>query len=168
MRRINIDIVTGGATLVGALILFQQTFLVRNFPGVRFGAEIWPRFVIAIVAVLAVIQLLQGIRGGNLPRRQPTEEGEVDRTERGFTSGDAIAIAIFVSFAIFVYLLPILGTPLAGFLLVFGILSLIGEIKPRAILRHVVIAGGAVALMWVIFTYVLRVILPAGLWASWF
>ena len=67
-------------------------------------------------------------------------------------------------FFAFVATLPVLGMLIGGFLFVFLALSALGParlaVRPLAI--HGAIAALAVGLMWAIFTFGLRVILPEG------
>ena len=51
------------AGLLGlAALMFLQTFKVRNFPGTRFGAEIWSRAILICLGVLALVLLVQALR----------------------------------------------------------------------------------------------------------
>ncbi|WP_417604936.1 tripartite tricarboxylate transporter TctB family protein [Primorskyibacter flagellatus] len=150
----------GIGILAGSAVLMHQTTFVRNFPSTRFGAEIWPQIVIGIIGVLALVMILNGWRKRNYP------DAAAAHGMGGKLGGrDVIALGVFASFGFFVYAVPLIGTPLAGFVMVMAILSFIGEPRPRMIMIHTVIALASVGLMWIIFTNVLKVIMPTGtLW----
>ncbi|MFV0514684.1 MAG: tripartite tricarboxylate transporter TctB family protein [Jhaorihella sp.] len=154
------DVGLGIGILAATAVLMHQTTLVRNFPSTRFGAEIWPQIILGVIGILALVMIVGGWRKRNSPETAVTHEmgGKVG-------GRDVIALAVFASFGFFVWGAPLIGTPLAGFLMVMAILTFIGELTPRMIMIHTVIALSSVGLMWVIFTNVLRVIMPTGaLW----
>ena len=62
----------------------------------------------------------------------------------------------------FLVTLPLLGMLLGGVLFVFFTLTLLGPREVRAVPRHAAISLGAVGVMWAVFTFALRVFLPAG------
>ena len=72
------------------------------------------------------------------------------------------AIYCFARFFVFLVTLPYLGMLLGGILFVFLMMSVLGGWSPKLILMHAVIAVLSVGSMWSIFTFGLRVMLPAG------
>lgn len=145
------------AGLLGlAALMFLQTFKVRNFPGTRFGAEIWPRAILICLGVLALILLVQALR------RPATAE-----TRRGLSeivAREGIALAVFACFFCFLWLVPRLGAYPAGGLFVFAVLSILGPRGPRAIGRHLLITVGVTVVLGAVFSHVLMVLAPAGRW----
>jgi len=71
-------------------------------------------------------------------------------------------IICFAMFSVFLVALPYLGMLVAGILFVFITQTLIGGASPRRLVTHALVAIFAVGGMWSIFTFALRVILPAG------
>lgn len=71
-------------------------------------------------------------------------------------------IVCFLIYFAFLATLPFFGTLVGGSLLVFFLLSFLGGISTGKLLLHAMIALISVGLMWALFTYGLRVILPRG------
>lgn len=139
-----------------AALLFVQTFKVRNFPGTRFGAEIWPRAIILCLGLLAVALLIQSLRRRDAERTGPGL-GEL-------LSREGIAFAVFACFFCFLWLVPRFGAYPAGGLFVFAVLSILGPKSPRAIGLHLLISVGMTVVLWALFAHVLKVIAPVGRW----
>lgn len=148
------------AVLFGlSVLLFIQTFKVRNFPGTRFGAEIWPRSILICLGALALILLVQSLRRRSAAAPIGTEEA----APRGLAQ-EGIALAVFGCFAAFLFLAPRLGAYLSGSLFVFAVLSILGPKSLRAALTHLCVSVGAAVTLWLLFSHVLHVLAPAGRW----
>jgi hypothetical protein len=118
------------------------------------GSEVWPRFVLLLLFILSVVYLFRSMA-------QPppaTEPFSVLRCIKTYQN----AIICFVMFLVFVLALPYLGMLLAGILFVFITQSIIGGFTPKRLIMHAIISVLAVGGMWSIFTFALRVVLPAG------
>lgn len=137
-------------------LLFLQTFQVQNFPGTRFGAEIWPRAIIISMGFLSVILLLQSSRKSNAPLPHQSLKAVYER--------EGIAWSVFACFFAFLWLLPRLGAYPAGALFVFATLTILGPKTLRSSLLHLGVAVGSSVVLWVLFSQVLKVIAPAGRW----
>ncbi len=137
-------------------LLFLQTFQVRNFPGTRFGAEIWPRAVLIAMGVLSVILMVQALR--------KTKDAVSAATMKALYEREGIAGSVFACFFGFLWLLPRLGAYPAGGVFVFTILTILGPKTLRATLLHLGISVGSSAVLWLLFSQVLKVIAPAGRW----
>lgn len=146
------------AAIIAALsvVLFLQTFKVRNFPGTRFGAEIWPRAILVCLGALAVAMLVQNLRRADGGTKGPGLAELVTR--------EGIAIAVFACFAAFLWLVPRIGAYPAGGLFVFAVLTTLGAKTLRQLLLHLAISVGMTLVLWAIFSHLLKVIAPAGRW----
>lgn len=149
-------------TLVATFLLvfcggaFALSFAIPETTYSSISAAAWPRFVIVIVTLLSLIYLGESLRDQEAPRLGAG--GGVS----AFMHKYATAIACYVIFALFVLAVPYLGMLVAGVLFVFAMLSAVGERSLRHHLMHLAISVGTVAGLWVIFTYGLNVMLPAG------
>jgi hypothetical protein len=159
-----------GALLAAALaafsvVLFLQTFKVRNFPGTRFGAEIWPRAILICLGALALVLLVQSLRCPS----GPDAAAEPDEAHLGLAqiiAREGIALTVFACFAGFLWLVPRIGAYPAGGLFVMAILTALGPKTPRAALMHLGISIGMTLVLWGLFAHLLKVIAPVGRWWS--
>jgi putative tricarboxylic transport membrane protein len=154
MKRLNRDAITALLLLVLCGVLFWKTFDIREVPFSEMGSEVWPRFILILLLILSVIYLFR-----SLIQPQPaTEPFSFARWLKTYQN----ALICFVMFLVFLLALPYLGMLLAGILFVFITQSIIGGFTPKRLLMHAVISILAVGGMWSIFTFALRVVLPAG------
>ncbi len=137
-------------------LLFLQTFQVQNFPGTRFGAEIWPRAIIVSMGLLSLILFIQSLKKSNARFNAQTIQAFFER--------ERIAWSVFACFLVFLWLLPRLGAYPAGGLFVFAVLTILGPKTLRFALLHLGVAAGSSVVLWVLFSQVLKVIAPAGRW----
>lgn len=154
MTKLNRDTVIAILLLMLCGIFFWQTFYIREVPFSQVGSEVWPRVVLLLLTILSVIYLFKSLSEPR-PEKEPF-------TLSGWFRSYRNPIICFVMFFIFLLVLPYLGMLLGGILFVFITQTLIGGASPRRLLMHAVISILAVGGMWSIFTYALRVILPAG------
>jgi hypothetical protein len=154
MKRLNRDAITAILLLVLCGVFFWQTFNIREVPFSQVGAEVWPRVVLIVFTFLNLIYLFKSVT-----EERPDSEPLSLRT---LFIAYKNPIICFVMFFLFMLALPYLGMLVAGILFVFITQSLIGGAGPRQLLVHGIIAVLSVGGMWAVFTYALRVILPAG------
>ncbi|MFV0335188.1 MAG: tripartite tricarboxylate transporter TctB family protein [Tropicimonas sp.] len=145
-------------------LLFLQTFKVRNFPGTRFGAEIWPRAILICLGVLAVALLVQSLRQREPAEMADPEDPGPDRS--ALVARESIALTVFVCFGAFLLLVPRIGAYPAGAVFVFAVLSFLGPKTLRALALHLGVSIGMTFMLWAIFAHLLKVIAPAGRWWS--
>ena len=154
MKRLNRDAITALLLLILCGVFFWQTFDIREVPFSEMGSEVWPRFVLILLTVLSLIYLFRSVTLAR-PDGEPFSWSRWLRTYQN-------AMICFVMFLIFLLALPYLGMLLAGILFVFVTQSIIGGLTPRRLMLHGTVAVLAVGGMWSIFTFALRVVLPAG------
>ncbi|MBI4183932.1 MAG: tripartite tricarboxylate transporter TctB family protein [Proteobacteria bacterium] len=154
MGSLNRDSVIAIVLLAFCGLMFWETFNIPRFESAAIGSEVWPRLIIAALAALSLVYLLQSLR-------RPAEPAAI--AGRGaFLRAYRNPIWCFVLFALFLVTLDYLGMLLGGVLYVFLMLTALGNRSPRDHLAHAAIAVGSVGVMWAIFTYGLRVYMPEG------
>lgn len=149
----------GAGLFAFTAVLFLQTYKVRNFPGTRFGAELWPRAILICLGVLAVALVIHSLRRPDGAERSGTTLSELIARE-------SIALTVFGCFAAFLWLVPRLGAYPSGGLFVLAVLTAIGPKTLRAFALHAAITVGMTLLLWALFAYLLKVIAPVGRWWS--
>jgi len=124
----------------------------------------WPKAVTYVLTAFAVIYFFQSVAS----RRADVEKAAAERDPSrqnglmGWLRYYSNPIACFVLYFAFLYTLPFFGTLIGGSLLVFALLTLLGEVNTRNLVLHAVIAVVSVGAMWSLFTFGLRVLLPRG------
>jgi len=154
VRRLNRDTVVATALLVAGGVLFWDTFQWRRTPYATMASSAWPRFVLIILFALCAIYLIRSlVRGGT-----PGSGGSL----RGWLAYYRNPLLCYGLFFLFLVTLPYLGMLVGGILFVWAVQAVVGERTLRAHLRHVTIAVASIGFMWLVFTFALEVILPAG------
>jgi putative tricarboxylic transport membrane protein len=152
------DLVVAVLILVFCGLTYLETNRIPTSVFSDLGAAFWPRVSLVFMAGLAMILLVQSAvrlqrsrAGGAAAAHAPID------WERYRNPLWCVAL-----FAAFVVAVPWLGMLLGGILLVFAVLTATGQRNPSALLLHLLIALGLVGAMWALFTFGLRVLLPAG------
>ena len=154
MHRLSLDSVVATVLLLFGGALFWDTFQWRRTPYATMASSVWPRFVLLVFFALCAIYLIRSLR-----------RGAADETKRSFFDWIAYyrnPLWCYGLFLLFLLTMPYLGMLVGGILFVWGVQAAVGERTTRAQLRHGAIAIGAVGFMWLVFTYAIGVILPAG------
>jgi hypothetical protein len=162
MGRIDKDTLSAIFLLVVCGIFIAASFDIRETQYGTPGSELWPRVVLTLLTLLCLGYLIRSVRRGSRPR------GEPRRGLRAWLASYANALWCYLFFALFLVSLPTLGMLVASSLFVFATLSALGRGGVRAVALHAAVAVGSVGLMWALFTYGLRVMLPEGaLFSAW-
>ena len=156
MRLSNLAL--GVGLLALSVLCFLQTYEVRNFPGTRFGAEIWPRAILVCLAGLSLVLIVQHLRARESAQDSPAWREVLGR--------EAIALSVFAAFAAFLWLVPRAGAYPSGGVFVMAVLSILGPKTGAAVLRHAAISVLASVTLWLVFSKVLHVLAPGGRWWS--
>lgn len=160
MVRINRDTVTAVVLLACTGAAYVSTFNIRTRNDGIMQADVWPKAILAALAVLSVIYVFQSLRAAAEPHADdgpPAGSGL-----RGWLAHYANPLLCFALYFAFLATLPWLGVLIGGTLLVFLILSVLGGWSPSKMVRHAGIAAVSIGAMWAIFTFALRVALPEG------
>lgn len=124
----------------------------------------WPKAVSYVLTAFALIYFIQSI----ITQKADIEQAARDRDPAkqpgpmGWLRYYSNPIACFALYFGFLYTLPFFGTLIGGTLLVFLLMTLLGEFTPKNLILHAVIAVISVGAMWSLFTFGLRVLLPRG------
>ncbi len=165
MGRLNRDAVIAIVLLMACGILFWSTFSIRVPDYGQLKPSTWPRVVLAALALLSVIYLVQSLRHGPAPGDEYLEETEGAARKPGLLGWIAYwrnPIWCFGLFFLYLWTLPVLGSLIGGVLFVFTLMGVLGGWRPVALAQHAALALLTVGGMWTLFTYGLGVILPTG------
>ena len=155
MSSLNKDTVTALILFAITCAFFWETFNIPNPGYSSMGSAVWPRVILVPLSVLCVVYFVQSLR------RKATVKGR--------TGGIATLIGeyrnpimCFSIFFLFLLTINFLGMLIAGILLTFLLLTVVGNRTPKALAMHLVISLVSVGLVWTLFTFILRVYLPEG------
>jgi len=162
MKRLNQDSIVAVFLLLFCAVFIGASFQIREMDFGQMASATWPRAILTLLTVLVLIYLAQSLS---------TTTGEhADLAQAGRSPGLVgwlkyyrNAIWCYALFFAFLLTLEYLGMLIGGVLFVFGMLTVLGERTARNYLIHALIAIISVGLMWSIFTFGLRVILPQGM-----
>lgn len=166
MGRLNRDAVIAIVLLVACGALFWSTFSIRVPEYGQLKPSTWPRVILAGLALLSVIYLIQSIREG--PAETP-DRAATDATDApgpgpmGWLAYWRNPIWCFVLFFLYLTTLPVLGSLIGGVVFAFTLMGVLGGWRPVQMLQHLALALATVGGMWALFTYGLGVLLPAGI-----
>lgn len=144
----------GLALAAASLVLFLLTLELKGSPLVPVGPAFYPRIVLGVTALFAVILIAQDLWGSEKPRPLAA-------------ANYAAVILHFAVFGIYVVALPGLGFRVATFLYV-GAANALME-PPRGAkqwLRVGLLALGTAVATYYVFEHYLSVLLPRGRWTD--
>ena len=166
---------TGLAVLAASLALFWATLGLERHPMVPVGPAFYPRIVLGVCAVLALVLVVMDVwgrrklgprlRGGDDSRGS---DGHVVPAKAGIQAPNyALVLVCFAIFTVYVVLLPYLGFRLSTFLFLLAMPMALERPKDRR--RWVVMAVVAVVAtlaVYYLFEHYLHVLLPRGRWSG--
>ncbi len=154
MTRVNRDTVIAIALAAFSGAAFWTTFDIKTRDDGIMQATVWPRGILIFMIVLSLIYLVRSLRDAS----GASEAAGMAGWLRYYRN----PIGCFLLYFVFLATLPYFGILIGGVLLVFLLLSLLGGLERQMLLRHGAIAVLSIGGMWAIFTFALKVILPAG------
>lgn len=161
MARLNRDTVCALVILLAGGVFFWATFHIPDMQYESLGSDVWPRFILVLLFLLAFGYLFQSLKQG------ADEVGEGGGL-LGWVRRYRNALWCYGLFFLFLLTLDYLGMLIGGVLFVFLTLTALGDRTLRAHAIHAAVAIISVVLMWSIFTFGLKVILPQGeIFSAW-
>jgi len=168
MKRLNQDTIVAVFLLLFCAVFIGASFQIREMDFGQMASATWPRAILVLLTVLVMIYLAQSLTRPAAPDPASDHNGDAAAPARepGLTGWFRFyrnALWCYALFFTFLLTLDILGMLIGGVLFVFGMLTVLGERTVKNFLVHALIAIVSVGLMWSIFTFGLRVILPQGI-----
>ena len=138
-------------------IMINSSFDIED-PGYQgMKASFWPTIVLCLLSIMCLVMLIKSV---------------VTEAENNLNSNDTNltnvffkfknALICFLMFVLFLAFLDYLGMLIGGVLFVFGLLTMLGGFELKKIINHIIISIITIGIMWSIFTFGLKVILPEG------
>jgi putative tricarboxylic transport membrane protein len=152
---INRDTIVAIVLLALSGVLWNASYDIELTNYGTMPSAVWPRIIIVAIGLFAALMLLMSLV-------RPEPRGEADGAALPLTTRYRNATIIYALFLLFLLTLPTLGMHLGGALFVFLALTALGRPSPKLIAVHAAVAVGSIGIMWTIFTFGLRVILPQG------
>ena len=154
---INKDTIVAIFLLLFCGIMINSSFYIED-PGYQgMKASFWPTIVLCLLSVMSLVMLIKSM---------------VSSTDNNLNSENTNSLNIFLKFKnasicflmfiLFLVFLDYLGMLIGGVLFVFGLLTLLGGFEIKKIINHSIISIITIGIMWSIFTFGLKVILPEG------
>jgi putative tricarboxylic transport membrane protein len=143
----------GLAALVASLVLFALTLGLKQNPLVPIGPGFYPRIVLGLSAVLAVLLIVFDLRA--------------PKVSEASKANYPLVLLVFVVFGIYIGLMPWIGFRVSTFLFVAALQSLLGP--PKGLKGWLVVLATALittAATYVLFERYLTVLLPRGRWTG--
>ena len=138
-------------------IMINSSFDIED-PGYQgMKASFWPTIVLCLLSIMCLVMLIKSV---------------VTEAENNLNSNDTNltnvffkfknASICFLMFVLFLAFLDYLGMLIGGVLFVFGLLTMLGGLELKKIINHFITSIITIGIMWSIFTFGLKVILPEG------
>ncbi len=164
MGRLSRDVIVSIVLLLFCGFLIHAGFQIRDPQFGELSPAAWPQAVSYVLTAFCLIYFIQSlianksdIAANGADEKAVRHAGPIDWFRYYINP-----IACFALYFLFLATLPFFGTLIGGTLLVFALLSLLGGIAPKQIALHAAIAVISVGVMWSLFTFGLRVLLPRG------
>lgn len=125
--------------------------------GVKVSA-MGPRFIPYLVAIIITILSFLTLIDGLVEKKDPVENDETEK--EGTKVSYSRVILTFISLALWIILVPLLGFIITTILLIAAVIAIVGEFKVYQIIIIPIIVSLAV---YYIFNELLNVILPEGI-----
>ncbi|MBL6959416.1 MAG: tripartite tricarboxylate transporter TctB family protein [Rhodospirillales bacterium] len=158
MNRLNRDTIVAIALLILCGVFFQQSFgiLTDAFRSIAIGQmkpDLWPQIILSALTLMCFIYLVQSVVS---PPPARDKRGGL----KGWLAHYLNPILCYITFLIFLLVMPYLGMLISGFLFVFALMSILGGFERRNLVVNAAVSVVFVGGMWLIFTYGLGVLLP--------
>lgn len=173
MGRLNQDTILAIILLLASGILMIVSFQIREPDYGQLSPAAWPRVVVVALGILSFLYFLQSIRAAartpgsvDLPENADASGSPSSKAEPGGAAAFFVywrnVIWCFVLFLLYLLTMPYLGMLIGGVTFAFLLMTALGGWTPRQLLLHAGIALICVGGVWALFTFGLKVPLPAG------
>ncbi|NKB54583.1 MAG: hypothetical protein GKR97_20665 [Rhizobiaceae bacterium] len=164
MRALDRDTIVSILLLLFCGFLIWSGTLIRDPQFGELSPAAWPQGVSYVLTAFCLIYFFQSVMRNRSADASESAGESVDKPlgPMGWLKHFGNPIACFALYFLFLVTLPFFGTLIGGSLLVFALLSVLGGMGPRQLVVHALIAVISVGVMWSIFTFGLRVLLPRG------
>ena len=127
----------------------------QGYQGMK--ASFWPTIVLCLLSIMSLVMLVKSMMAST----DSNLNSENTNSQNVFLKFKNASIC-FLMFILFLGFLDYLGMLIGGVLFVFGLLTLLGGFEIKKIINHSIISIITIGIMWSIFTFGLKVILPEG------
>ena len=154
---INKDTIVAVFLLVFCGIMIDSSFNIED-PGYQgMKASYWPRIILWLLSIMSVVMLVKSV----LIKNKNSTSVSSSLSQINFMKFKN-ALICFSMFIFFLTFLEFLGMLIGGILFVFGLLTFLGGFSIKKSINHLFISLVTIGVMWSIFTFGLKVILPEG------
>lgn len=154
---INKDTIVAIFLLLFCGIMINNSFEIED-PGYQgMKASFWPTVILCLLSVMCLVMLIKSV-----VYKTDNNLDAIDQNTSNIFFKFKNALICFFMFVLFLTFLDYLGMLIGGILFVFGLLTLLGGTSPKKLFNHFIISIITIGIMWSIFTFGLKVILPEG------
>jgi len=154
---INKDTIVAIFLLLFCGIMINNSFEIED-PGYQgMKASFWPTVILCLLSVMCLVMLIKSV-----VYKTDNNLDAIDENTSNIFFKFKNALICFFMFVLFLTFLDYLGMLIGGILFVFGLLTLLGGSSPKKLFNHFIISIITIGIMWSIFTFGLKVILPEG------
>lgn len=154
---INKDTIVAIFLLLFCGIMINNSFEIED-PGYQgMKASFWPTVILCLLSVMCLVMLIKSV-----VYKTDNNLDTIDENTSNIFFKFKNALICFFMFVLFLTFLDYLGMLIGGILFVFGLLTLLGGSSPKKLFNHFIISIITIGIMWSIFTFGLKVILPEG------
>ena len=154
---INKDTIVAIFLLLFCGIMINNSFEIED-PGYQgMKASFWPTVILCLLSVMCLVMLIKSV-----VYKTENNLDAIDENTSNIFFKFKNALICFFMFVLFLTFLDYLGMLIGGILFVFGLLTLLGGSSPKKLFNHFIISIITIGIMWSIFTFGLKVILPEG------
>ena len=155
--KVNKDTIVAVFLLVFCGIMIDSSFNIED-PGYQgMKASYWPRIILWLLSIMSVVMLVKSVLIKN--KNSTSVSSSLSKINFMKFKNALICFGMFIFFLTF---LEFLGMLIGGILFVFGLLTFLGGFSIKKSINHLFISLVTIGVMWSIFTFGLKVILPEG------
>ena len=150
------DIIIAIFLLCFSGIMINDASNIRDLGFEGLKADAWPRVVLWMLALMSSIMLGKSYYQFKEKNHRDNQSIKINFSK--FKN----ALLCFGMFIFFLMTLDYLGMLIGGIVFVFGLLTLLGGFSYKLLFKHVSVSVLSIGIMWTIFTFGLKVMLPEG------